>query len=396
MDSTIAIVGAGVGGLATAALAHDAGHRVTVFERFDTPRPLGSGLVIQPVGLAVLEAIGAGTAARAMGQPITRMLGHEVSGREVLNVGYRPTAPGLALHRSALFQALWDQCLARAIPVITSATVDTAPLQADKREITLTDGRRFGPFDLVVDTSGAASRLSPLRARALPFGAVWGTVPWPEGTAFAPDQLRQRYLAARNMVGVLPLGQRPGRAGPHAAIFWSLPVTGLDSWASTDMAAWRAQATALWPQMAPFLATLTQSTDLTPARYSHGTLRRPFAPALAFVGDSAHRASPQLGQGANMALLDAMALVTALRMDDPLPAYAAMRRWHVRTYQAMSAVFTPMYQSDSHLLPRLRDHLLAPFAPLPGIRHLLTRLVSGDMLPPLAGQIFTQSLATKA
>ncbi|RGP38444.1 FAD-dependent oxidoreductase [Pseudotabrizicola alkalilacus] len=388
MRSTLAIVGAGIGGLATAALAHDAGHAVTLFERFDAPRPLGSGLVIQPVGLAVLEAIGAGAAARRMGQPITRMLGHEVSGREVLNVGYRATAPGLALHRSALFQALWDQCVARGIKVITSATVDAAPLQAGKRALTLSDGRRFGPFDLVVDTSGAASRLSPLQARALPFGAVWGTVPWPDGTGFAPDQLRQRYRAARNMVGVLPLGQRPGLSGTHAAIFWSMPTAALDHWASTDMAAWRAEATALWPEMAPFLTPLTTAADLTPARYTHGTLRRPFAPALAFVGDSAHRASPQLGQGANMALLDAMALVTALGMENPLPAYAAMRRWHVRTYQAMSAVFTPMYQSGSRSLPLLRDHLLAPFAPLPGIRHLLTRLVSGDMLPPLAGQTF--------
>ncbi|MDP2080680.1 MAG: NAD(P)/FAD-dependent oxidoreductase [Pseudotabrizicola sp.] len=388
MRSTIAIIGAGVGGLASAALAQDAGHSVTLFERFDNPRPLGSGLVIQPVGLAVLDAIGAGASARQMGQPIHHMLGHEVSGREVLNVAYRPSAPGLALHRSALFQALWDQCVARGVPVITSATVQAAPQLADKREVTLTDGRRFGPFDLVVDTSGATSRLSPLKSRALPFGAVWGTVPWPDGTDFAPDQLRQRYAAARTMVGVLPLGQRPGLPGRHAAIFWSLPVTALDHWPQTDMAAWRNQATTLWPEMAPFLSPLTQSTDTTPARYTHGTLRRPYAQAMAFVGDSAHRASPQLGQGANMALLDAMALVVALDTDTPLPAYAAMRRWHVRTYQAMSAVFTPMYQSDSRSLPLLRDYLLAPLAPLPGVRRLLTRLVSGDMLPPLAGQAF--------
>ena len=391
MRRTLAIVGAGVGGLTTAALAHDAGHSVTLFERFEAPRPLGSGLVIQPVGLAVLDAIGAGEAARRMGQPITRMLGHEVSGREVLNVGYHRTAPGLALHRSALFQALWDQCLARGLKVITAATVDTAPLHADKRELTLTDGRRFSPFDLVVDTSGAASRLSPLKSRALPFGAVWGTVAWPEKTAFAPDQLRQRYRAARNMVGVLPLGQRPGLPGTHAAIFWSIPISALDHWPSTDMAAWQAEATTLWPEMAPFIASLNTPGDMTPARYTHGTLRRPFQTALAFVGDSAHRASPQLGQGANMALLDAMALVTALGMEHPLPAYAAMRRWHVRSYQAMSAIFTPMYQSDSHALPLLRDHLLAPFAPLPGVRHLLTRLVSGDMLPPLAGQAFPKA-----
>lgn len=393
MRRTIAIIGAGVGGLATAALAHDAGHTVTLIERFDTPRPLGSGLVIQPVGLAVLDAVGAGQAARAFGQPIRRMLGHEVSGREVLNVAYPATAPGLALHRSTLFQALWDQCLARGISVITSAMVASAPLVAGAREVVLEDGRHLGPFDLVVDCSGAASRLSPLRSRALPFGAIWGTVPWPDGTEFAPDHLHQRYRAARNMVGVLPLGQRPGLPGRHAAVFWSMPTAALDGWAHSDMAAWRAGAEALWPQMAPFLATLRTAADMTPARYGHGTLRRPFAPALAFVGDSAHRASPQLGQGANMALLDAMALITALGLrdlgrEDPLPAYAAMRRWHVRSYQAMSALFTPMYQSDSRVLPRLRDHLLAPLAPLPVVRQGLTRLVSGDLLPPLAGIAF--------
>lgn len=388
MGQNIAIIGAGIGGLAAAALAHDAGHAVTLFEQFDAPRPVGSGLVIQPVGLAVLDAVGAGDAARAMGQPITRMLGHEAGGREVLNVSYPAHAPGLALHRSALFAALWDQCLAREVGIITSATVVAAPLEGGQRRVALEDGRDLGPFDLVVDTSGASSRLSPIKTRPLPFGAIWGTVPWPEGTEFAPNQLRQRYVAARTMVGVLPLGQRPGLPGRHAAIFWSMPRPALDAWPHADIDVWRAEAVALWPEMAPFLAAITRTDQMTPARYGHGTLARPYAEGLAFVGDAAHRASPQLGQGANMALLDAMALVTALRMENPLPAYAAMRRWHVRTYQAMSAVFTPMYQSDSRILPRLRDHILAPLAPMPGIRHILTRLVSGDLLPPLAGQRF--------
>ncbi len=82
------------------------------------------------------------------------------------------------------------------------------------------------------------------------------------------------------------------------------------------------------------------------------------------IGDSAHATSPQLGQGANMALLDALALTVALRDATDLPhamqRYATMRRWHVRLFQWSSAVFTPFYQSDSRLLPLLRDHLLAP------------------------------------
>jgi 2-polyprenyl-6-methoxyphenol hydroxylase-like FAD-dependent oxidoreductase len=129
---------------------------------------------------------------------------------------------------------------------------------------------------------------------------------------------------------------------------------------------------------------------MTMARYSHGTLRRPFGDGIAFIGDAAHRASPQLGQGANMALLDALALALALervperdQLDDALRLYAAARRWHVRACQVMSALFTPQYQSDSRSLPVLRDRVLYPLLCVPPLPWILSALVAGRLLPPL-------------
>ncbi|MEL6683347.1 MAG: FAD-dependent monooxygenase [Pseudomonadota bacterium] len=125
------------------------------------------------------------------------------------------------------------------------------------------------------------------------------------------------------------------------------------------------------------------------ARYSHGTLRKPWSSGLVHIGDAAHRASPQLGQGANMALLDAFALVHALERatdDAALSLYAQSRRWHVLLYQAMSAVFTPQYQSDSRWLPFLRDRLLYPMSQIPPGPRILTAIVCGTMLPPV-GQL---------
>lgn len=387
----IAVIGAGMGGMAAASLLAGQGHAVTLLERFARARPLGSGLVIQPVGLAVLDAIGAGAEARALGAPLRQMLGWSGKAR-ALDVAYRPAAPGLALHRAALFHVLWQAMMRQpGLRVITGAEVVAAPVEGAARRVALADGTAHGPFDLVVDASGSRSALSPLRGRALPFGAVWGHVPWPAACPLPPDRLSQRYDGARRMAGVLPIGCLPGDPVPRAAVFWSLPAAALDRWPGQDMAAWQAEVAGLWPEMAAFVAPLTRADQMTPARYAHGSLRRPFAPGLAFIGDAAHRASPQLGQGANMALLDAMALALALRdapVDRALPGYARMRRWHVRLYQTMSAAFTPMYQSDSRLLPLLRDHLLAPVSRLPPLPGLLTSLVSGDMIPPLAGRRF--------
>lgn len=371
--------------MAAAALLAARGHRVTVHDRFEAPRPVGSGLVIQPVGMEVLRAAGAAADALAMGNPVRRMLGIEAdSGRRVLDVSYGsgPEDFGLAIHRASLFDALLSAAQAQGVELVQSAEI----AGADAGRLILTDGRTAGPFDLVVDASGVQSRLSPLRSRSLPYGAVWSTVDWPDETSLSPEMLSQRYRRADRMVGVLPIGTMPGGTKPKAAIFWSLPLGGHDAWMDAGLESWRAEATSIWPDFAPFANQVTDPGQMTMAQYSHGTLRRPYAQRFVIIGDAAHRTSPQLGQGANMALLDALALTYALErfpVEEALPVYASARRWHVRFYQGMSAAFTPQYQSDSRWLPVLRDRVLFPISTIPPLPRMLTSLVTGRLLPPL-------------
>lgn len=385
MTYRIAIAGAGMGGLAAAALLAQDGHAVTLYERFAEARPVGSGLVVQPVGLAVLDALGAGDEARRLGAPLTRMLGHSDS-RIALDVAYRPGQPGLAMHRAALFHCLWQAATRAGVSPTTGHTA-TGTRETPAGIHLTTDRGDHGPFDLIVDASGAGSPLSPLKSRPLPFGAVWAHVPWPT-TDLPTDQLRQRYHRASRMAGVLPIGRLPGDPTPRAAVFWSLSSAELDLWPSRDLTDWTAEAASFWPALSPFLAQITDKAQLTPARYSHGTLAKPHSQRLIQIGDAAHRASPQLGQGANMALLDARALALALRLplEDALPRYRQTRRWHLGLYQFLSAAFTPQYQSHSRALPALRDRFLSPLSRLWPLPRILSALVSGDLIPPIAGQ----------
>lgn len=383
----IAIVGAGIGGLTAAAALATQGHRVRVFDQFDAPRPVGSGLVIQPVGQAVLKAIGADEAL-ARGARIWRMHGIEaVSGRTVLKVDYGPDGGeryGLAIQRPALFDAVLGAAETAGAILVPRRKV----VRREGRHLGFEGGETEGPFDLVVDASGANSILSPLCSAPLPFGAIWATVRWPEDLELPGGQLCQRYRRASRMIGVMPSGTRRGAEWQAATIFWSLPSGGYDTWRSRGLTAWKTEIAELWPEALPAFEQVGDADQMTFATYTHGTLRRVTEPGFAIIGDAAHRASPQLGQGANMAMLDAWALATALGrfpVDEALRQYRMARRWHVWIYQAMSWAFTPQYQSDSRVLPALRDRVLYPISAVPPVPAILTRLVCGDLIPPMAG-----------
>src|SRR5690606_13784385 len=97
----IAIVGCGTAGMAAAVYLARAGHRVTLFERFATPQPVGAGLLLQPSGIAVLRELGLLEAALAGGAVVRGLEGVNHAGRKVLSLRYQDLGAeyfGIGIH----------------------------------------------------------------------------------------------------------------------------------------------------------------------------------------------------------------------------------------------------------------------------------------------------------
>lgn len=387
----IAIAGCGPAGLAAALLLARDGHRVTIFERFETPQPVGSGLMLQPTGLAVLHILGLDHALIARGAPIAHLFGQNARQRTVLDVHYaalrREGAFGVGIHRATLFDMLHAAAVAAGIPIETGKSLCGTELSGSKRWLRFDDDSRSGPFDLVVDALGTRTPLAPPTGRSLAYGALWASLDCPPELGFRRDALEQRYRRASVMAGVLPIGTPPSANGPQIAFFWSLRADRLGQWQSAGLDAWKREVSALWPATAPLLDQIETPDRLTFAAYAHRTLSRPAEAAMIHIGDAWHSASPQLGQGANMALLDAYALSQGLRAEqdvgDALAHAVSLRRRHVRLYQRMSSLFTPVYQSDSHVIPFIRDTIVGPLSKIWPATWIQAAMVSGLIGNPL-------------
>lgn len=381
----IAVIGYGTAGQAMAILLTRDGHDVEIFERVPTGPGVGAGFLLQPSGLQVLWQMGLLEAVRAHAAPVHRLYGDTPCGRAVMDMGYGGLdvrLHGLGMQRGALFSLL-DQARDGAGQLHAGTTIDA--VDTARGQLRDNEGRTHGPFDLVVAADGAASSLRATIAggagldRVYPWGALWCLLPageWPH-----VQQLRQRYVAARKMIGLLPVGTRPGDDTPRLSFFWSLPRADFARWEDEGMQPWLQELHALWPEASARFDHLHDAGQLSRAVYRDAVMTRWHQGRMVLVGDAAHAMSPQLGQGVNMALLDALALRDALRVhgagETALQAYQAQRRAHVAVYQRWSRWLTPLFQSDRDAWAKARDALLGPMGRLPGGRGHMLRVLSG-------------------
>jgi salicylate hydroxylase len=383
----IAVIGCGPGGMASALFLKRAGHEVVLFDQFATPRPLGSGLLIQPSGQHILGQLGLLDQIRDRAAPVTRLSGINMhNGKRALDMQYcflGADSHALGIHRASLFQLLFEAVGKADIELHTGCQLTAVAVDNDRVKPRFEGRSEEVSFDLLIDASGANSPLASGQVRQLPFAALWTTVDMPPGTAIADAALDQRYVGAHKMAGVMPVGINPQSGHAGAALFWSIKPDEMAALHQRGLEAWQQEFLKVWPEASPFVMQITSLDELVLAIYRHRTGIAVTNDRIFHMGDAWHCTSPQLGQGANMALIDAAAIATAIEHACSLAEIGAHYRYlrsdHVKLYQALSYIFTPLYQSDSRILPALRDVTIHYAGRLPMVRSLIASVVSGNL-----------------
>jgi 2-polyprenyl-6-methoxyphenol hydroxylase-like FAD-dependent oxidoreductase len=369
----IGVVGFGVGGAMAAALLADLGHEVTLLEQAETLASVGAGLLLQPSGQLVLERLGLLERVTANAERIDQVLALTPRGHRLVDLAYGEIGVhGYGVHRSDLFDVLRAEVARRPVRVELGAAI------VARKDRTLVDGsgRNHGPFDAVIVADGSASALrSALGLERFCHEYRWGAL-WVVGRSDAVrHRLHQVVRGTRELIGLLPLGA--GRCN----VFSSQRLADYDETRRRGFTRWRDGVLALCPAAEEPLAAVSSFDQLALTSYRHAITRRAHDGHAVLVGDAWHAMSPHLGQGVNLALLDAWTLAQAVDAAASFPEafarYAAARRAQLRYYAFVTALLSPFFQSNGRLKGWARDAGLPLMWRIPPLRRGMTLTMAG-------------------
>jgi 2-polyprenyl-6-methoxyphenol hydroxylase-like FAD-dependent oxidoreductase len=303
---TVEIAGAGLAGLAVGVRLAQLGWKVRMHERNPELRMFGAGIWLWENGLKSLRMLGAYDAATQRAKHIREWRICDPHGRVLMS---RLCVPGdgmLLPPRADLYQALIDRAAELGVDIETSSVV--ADASADGR-ITLQNGKEYHA-DLVIAADGAYSRLREaiLRTRWIDYGVEAGIrmlIRYQPGDS---DDTCTEYWN-----GPWRLLYNPCTDGENY-IFLSAPVNDQRARAlPIDRDLWRS----VFPHASDLISRFSEASRwdrIVNVRCSTWSSGR-----VAILGDAAHAMPPNLGQAANMAFTNAMALAQAVTEGDDIP-----------------------------------------------------------------------------
>jgi 2-polyprenyl-6-methoxyphenol hydroxylase-like FAD-dependent oxidoreductase len=367
LRDAVGIVGGGVAGLALASALADR-RRVTLFEARSEVRCREEGvfLTLAPNGVNALRALGLAEQVCAAGVVTTGMILRNETGRIVASFDYgdqraRFGAPTVSIPRGRLTGLLIDAARRGGAELVFGARVRDLREKACSVEVEL-DGGRTRAFGWLAGCDGvgsiARSRVAGRRLQ-LRFTGQVGTGGFaPVGPApEAPPGVMQMVFGRRAFFGFLP--------AQSGLTYW------FDSFA--------AETAVSVPSDPEGLASRVQSLHddaPSPARRiveAIGCVEGPYpifeAPALdawsrgrtVLLGDAAHAIAPHAGQGASLALEDAVVLARCLSeapADEALSLFERLRRPRADAALRLGRFSGGSKRAPGPLARRARDLLL--------------------------------------
>ncbi len=343
MRRRVAVVGAGLGGVAAAVGLHRQGHEVTLYERGAELREAGTAVVVMPNGIRALDELGLGDYVR--GQAVSAVSGglRDWRGRPLLvtdaaqaqrTVGLTACVSRAELHR-ALRAALPADLVRTATPIQRLEPGDTGVT-------VISDDRPVATADAVIAADGIGSTL---RGRLFPEHPGLRRVGRVDLRGMLP---RPANLNVTDLLAAIVVDRRTG------AMFGLFPVGENDLYWFTDSAlhgpppepgAARRQMLDLMADWHPTIPALIEATP--PADIYVDAIARLAEPlpafatgAIALLGDAAHAMTPDLGQGASQAFEDAAALTRHLTGATPADVAERLLRYDAERRPRTSRLMT--------------------------------------------------------
>jgi len=328
----IVIVGAGIGGLALTHNLKRYGFSITLLEQADTLSEIGSGIGIWENGLDALDVIGLRPSVEALGMPWSKYeilrpnKRADIKDTTILSKG-GVTAP-LMIKRGELFSVLKD-ALPQSTQILTGFK-----LQHISGHVLTSEDERQMKADVIIGADGTNSvvrktltRKTPQFRRQICFRAI-------------ASHISAKWMAAE------VYDSRTHRTGyfhlPNNQAYW------FDIMDSETLNVEFDDIESGLKAMSPVLADLIDKTpknsilchpikDMPPVTIAHKY--------IALIGDAAHPIQPSLGQGACLALEDAVVLADCLgaqlgphggTAERAIKAYVSRRKRRWRLFYKLS------------------------------------------------------------
>ncbi len=360
----VLIVGAGIAGLAAARTLRAWGAQIELVDRVPAPAPEGTGLYLPANAVRALDALGVGAAVadRAVHLERQRMSDHR--GRVLVDIDvdawWAGVAPCLALHRADLHQIMLDG--AAGIPIRWGETVHAVRPRAGGGVAVELSGGEIGQYDLVLGADGVHSTVRRLvfpgqDARRSAQYARRFVIPWPDQ---AP--IWSLLLGRGSAFLTIPIGA--GRVYCYC-----------DGPLVDDPPSLRTLLAGYAEPVPTLLAALEESGGAVPVQagpVEEVAIEEWSRGGVLLIGDAAHATSPNMAQGAAMAVEDALVLAETLAAADDIAAALA-------AYERRRRPRTDWVLAQTHRRDRTRT--LHPTIRAMALKHLGQRMFEANYRP---------------